>query len=154
MKTKTLKCAEPDYQALQDELERRYGPALAQDIVDQIRKTEAPDFIPGYVAVKAASEVLELFRGETREALRKLKGSRTTKAANDDGRLVSLETARLRHEFERLFDLYFLSQRGFYRIYRKAMSAYIEESPARKYRLPGHEKSHEQELAQGLAMAG
>lgn len=147
MKTKTLKCAEPDYQVLQDELEQRYGPALAQDIVDQLRKTEEPNFIPGYVAVKAASEVLELFRGEARCALRKLKKHKKMKPANDDGTLVDLGTARLRNEFERLFDLYFLSQRGFYRIYQKAMSAYIEESPARKYKLPGHEKSHEQELA-------
>ena len=131
---KTTKLTKPDYQDLQDELEKRYGPALAQDIVDQIRKVEEPDFSPGYVAVKAASEVLELFRGEAKAAIREVKELKSRDAANDEG-VVNLESARTRHEFERTLELYFQAQRGFYRIYRKALAAYTEEAPAtRKYR--------------------
>ena len=139
MKTKTLKRAKPDYQGLQDELERRYGPALAQDIVDQIRKVEKPDFSPGYVAVKAASEVLELFRGEAKAALREVKELKSRDAANDEG-VVNLESARARHEFECALELYFQAQKGFYRIYQKALAVYIEESPDHKYRKSRHEQ--------------
>ncbi len=122
MKTRPLNIAKPDYQALQDELERRYGPALAQDIVDQIRRTEDADFVPDYMAVKGASEVLELFRGEARESLRKLRqADNAVKAANDNHRLVNFEEARLRKECERLLGLYLLSQRALYRMYRKAI---------------------------------
>ncbi len=57
---------ESDHQALFEELEARYGSAVAQGIIDQIRKVEAPDLkgTPDYMAVKACSEMLELFRGE------------------------------------------------------------------------------------------
>ncbi|NCC23184.1 MAG: hypothetical protein EOM26_12115 [Alphaproteobacteria bacterium] len=145
MRTRKLNIAKPDYEALQDELERRYGPSLAQDIVDQIRRAEDEDFIPEYMAVKAASEALELFREETRQALRKLRQASTTSAANDNGRLVNFEAAKLRTEFERRLGLYFVSQYGFYRMYRKAL---------KKYSLPGYEKSREQEMARKIAIAG
>lgn len=132
----------PDYQALQDELERRYGPALAQDIVEQIRKVEEPSFVPGYIAVKAASEVLELFREEAKASLREIKVLRA-EAVADTENVVFLEPARKHQECERALGLYFQGQRGFYRLYRKALAAYTEEAPAsRKYR-----KVHEPETA-------
>ncbi len=150
METKIRKQAKPDYGALQDELERRYGPAVAQDIVDQIRRTETAAYVPGYMPVKAASEVVELFRKETRDALRRLKSQKRRQVANDEA-VINLELERMRQEFERLFGLYFQSQRGFYRLYCKAMSAYTEEAPAtRKYK----KTSHEQEMAQEMALAG
>jgi hypothetical protein len=139
----TNKQTKSDYRALQEELERRYGPGLAQDIVDQIRKAEIAEYVPGYMPVKAVSEVVEVFRAETRNALHKLKSCRKQVAANDDAG-ISLENERIRHEYERLYDLYFQAQRGFYRLYKKAMSACTEEAPAtRRYR----KTVHEQEMA-------
>lgn len=130
------------YQALQDELELRYGPALAQDIVDQIKKAEEPAFVPGYVGVKAASEVLELFRREAKGAVHDLKEYRLS-AAPDITDVLDLESARRHQQCKRALDLYFLAQSGFYRLYHKAFAAYIEEAPAtRKYR-----KAHEPESA-------
>jgi hypothetical protein len=143
METKNIKQPESDYRTLQEELERRYGPGLAQDITEQIRKTESPGVIPEYMQVKAASEVVEVFRAETRNALHKLKSCRKQVAVNDDA-VISLENERIRHEYERLYDLYFQAQRGFYRLYKKAMSACTEEAPAtRRYR----KTVHEQEMA-------
>ena len=64
---------EQGYIALYEELEARYGAALAQQIVDQIKKADKQDNRPEYMAVKAVSETLELFRGQTRQTLQKLK---------------------------------------------------------------------------------
>lgn len=59
MSIKTLETKENDYQALYEMLEVRYGPALAQSIIDEIRKADDPAHIPDYMGVKMLSEVLE-----------------------------------------------------------------------------------------------
>jgi hypothetical protein len=141
MKTNPRKQARPDYQALQDELERRYGEAQAQAIVEEIRKVEDPDFRPGYMPVKAASEVLELFREEARSAIRDLKlRNAATCAANDTGGVADLELKRLHRDLEKVLGLYSLSQRSFYRLYQKAIGFYSEETPAtREYKRTRHD---------------
>lgn len=47
------------YQTLYEALEVKYGPALAQSILEEIRKADNPAQIPDYMGVKMLSEVLE-----------------------------------------------------------------------------------------------
>jgi len=49
--------------ALREDLERRYGPAMAQDILDQLKKAEglnSPDAAADYLSVKTLSEGEEI----------------------------------------------------------------------------------------------
>lgn len=128
MDTQTKQQAQSHDQALQEELEVRYGPALAQQIADEIKKAEKAAHVPDFMAVKAVSETMELFRDEAQKALQNLKGRR--KAANDD--VTDMDEKRARQEFEKLFGLYLVAQHNFYEMYRKAMSAHLEEVPAWK----------------------
>lgn len=138
--SKDIRKTDIDYQALQEELERRYGPALAQEIVDQIRKAEQPDAVPDYMTVKAASEATELFRGETRRALKTLRKARTAKSDEASSRVVNLDNERAARELQRLFALYLGCQGSFYRLYGKAMRHHTEEirwqGPARRAEQP------------------
>lgn len=124
------KKTESDYRVLQEELERRYGPALAQEIVDQIKKAEQPETVPDYMVVKALSEATELFRSETRKAVRTLKqGKKPRKGTGEKSRIVDLGEERSLRDLERLFGLYFQCQGLFYRLYRKALAGCREEIP-------------------------
>lgn len=120
---KKIKQTRADYSALQEELERRYGPGLAQDIVEQIIKSEEPENVPGYMAVKAVSEVMELFRNEARDTLRELKIFKGAIVANDND-VLYLEAQRLRRKSEHYLALYFLARQSFYRMYHKAIGSY------------------------------
>jgi hypothetical protein len=60
----TEKTKEIDYFKLQEELERQYGPATAQDIVDRLKKTEKAGKEPDYMDVKLLSELAEKFRAQ------------------------------------------------------------------------------------------
>ena len=131
MDTQTKQQAQSRNQDLQEELESRYGPAIAQQTVDEINKAEKTAHVPDFMAVKAVSETMELFREEAQKALRNLKGRR--KAANDD--VANLDEKRARQEFEKLFGLYIAAQHNFYEMYRKAMTAHLEEIPTwKKYK--------------------
>jgi len=136
----------PDYQDLQDELEERYGPDLAQQIVDEIRKVERSDFEPNYTGAKAVSEALELFRGETREVLRRLQKHRSAVESGGIHRLAGanvadLETERLRIEFEKLFNLYFQAQKGYYDLFWRSMFYYgMKVPPLKRYKKTRHEQ--------------
>jgi len=56
----TIKKAEvQDYQALYETLEERYGPAIAQNIIDEVKKTDNPAYTPEYVDVRLLSDVVE-----------------------------------------------------------------------------------------------
>lgn len=132
MTTKTKKQKrEPDYQVLQEELELRYGPGIAQGIIDEIRKAENPDHVPGYMPVKAASEVLELFRNETRDALKSLKGKKYNPDNKEEG-VVDFREMVLRQDFEKKLRLYLIAQHGFYHLYNKAMCVHVKEVPVPK----------------------
>ena len=54
-----METREDELQALYEELECRYGPALAQSIIDEIRKADNPAYKPDYMPVKLMSEVME-----------------------------------------------------------------------------------------------
>lgn len=118
----------PDYQALQDELELRYGVAMAQEIMDEIRKVEDPDFLPDYITVKAASEVLEFFRTKTKEKLGELALRRMAGAWTAPG-VIDLNDRRIEKDAATFFGLYFQAQHIFYRLYARAMSQYTANAP-------------------------
>lgn len=105
-------------QALYEQLEVRYGAGLAQEIVDQIKKTEDRDNKPEFMAVKALSEVLEVFRGEAKEITKKLKVERVRSFPND---IANLEEKRLQNDLSNIFKCYWLVQHSFYKAYNKAL---------------------------------
>lgn len=110
------------YWALYEELEVRYGAPMAQQIVDQIQKVEDKAYQPDYMPVKAASEVLELFRAETKDSLTQLKAS---KAAQEDlaADVINLDAQRLQKNFERNLNCYWQIQHSFYEMYDRALEA-------------------------------
>ena len=112
-------------EALQAELEVRYGPAIAQEIIDQIKKTDDQDNKPEFMAVKALSEALEIFRGEAQEIIKKLKIERSKGFGEN---VKSLEMKRLQDELKTILNFYWVVQHVFYKSYQKAMK--ICEIPA------------------------
>ena len=109
------------YPVLQEELERRYGPAMAQEIVDQIKKAEKTDHQPDYMAVKAVSEAVELFRNEAQQAIHRIKARKTV--ANDD--ITNLGEKRAWKDLEKFFGLYVTMHCIYSRMYRKAIAPYV-----------------------------
>ena len=109
---------EQGYIALYEELEVRYGAALAQEIVDQIKKADEQDNQPEFMAVKAISEALEVFRADTKEIVKKLRNEQNRAFSGD---IANLDAKRLQNDLNRLLECYWLSQQAFYKMYRKAM---------------------------------
>lgn len=112
--------------ALREDLERRYGPAMAQDILDQLKKAEGlcgPKSAPDYLSVKTLSEGEELFRRDAQEALKRLKAWKRGKAESRQG-VIEFEGAFLLKEFERSFAFYMRFHKGYHVLYRQAMQAY------------------------------
>lgn len=130
------------FQALYEELEIRYGAGLAQEIVDQIKKTEDDTYKPEYMQVKALSEVLEVVRLDTKESVKKLK-SRRFKDLPDQ--ITVLEEKRLQREFDHLWKCYMTVQKGFYRLYNRGLK--ICEMPE-TYRYNRHTKPTKMKLSQ------
>ena len=115
-----------DDKALREDLERRYGPAMAQDILDQLKKAEGvcgPKSAPEYLSVKTLSEGEEMYRRDAQEALKRLKASKRGKVeARKD--VVEFEGPFLLKEFERSFGFYLRFNKGYHVLYRQAMQAY------------------------------
>lgn len=109
---------ETSLQALHEELEVRYGPAMAQEIIDEIEKTEDQDNKPEYMAVKALSEALEIFRADAQETVKKLKKIKFNDFPVD---VASLEEKRLQNELKHIFNCYWLIQHSFYTLYERAL---------------------------------
>ena len=112
--------------ALREDLERRYGPAMAQDILDQLKKAEGvcgTQTAPDYLSVKALSEGEEMYRRDAQEALKRLKASKRGQKVSRVG-VVEFEGAFLLKEFERSFAFYMRFHKGYHVLYRQAMQAY------------------------------
>lgn len=109
---------ETSLQALHEELEVRYGPAMAQEIIDQIKKTEDQDNKPEYMAVKVLSEVVEVFRADAKEIVKKLKNIKSNNFPTD---IANLEEKRLQNDLKHIFDCYWLVQHSFYTLYARAL---------------------------------
>jgi hypothetical protein len=109
-----------------EDLERRYGPAMAQEILDQLKKAENPkgNSKPAdYFSVKALSEGSEIYRREAQTALKRLKAWKNeNQNARDD--VVGLEGIFLQREFEKSFSFFLRFNRGYHVLYRQAMEAY------------------------------
>ena len=135
MSTKINPRTQNEYWALQEELEQRYGPGLAQEIIDQIKKADDPDDVPPYMTVKTLSEATEIFREDTRRKVKEVRTSKNVK--NASANVVSFGAERQMRELEHMLALYFQCQQTFYRLYRKALAAYIEDMPGKKKYQPG-----------------
>lgn len=109
--------------ALAEDLERRYGPAMAQDILDQLKKAEEDNDPADYMSVKTLSEGEELYRRDAQEALKRLKASNMAKIKARSG-VIEFEGAFLLKEFERSFAFYMRFHKGYHVLYRQAMQAY------------------------------
>jgi hypothetical protein len=131
MSTKTNTHTQCEYWALQEELEQRYGPGLAQEIIDQIKKADDPDDVPPYMTVKTLSEATEIFREDTRRKVKAVRRSKDVDKALTKN-VISFGAERQMRELEHMLALYFHCQQTFYRLYRKALAAYIEEMPGQK----------------------
>lgn len=115
-----------DLQKLQQELEQKYGPAVAQDIADRLRKSGHGAKAPDYMDVKAMSELQEKFRAQAMMAVWRLKewrNAQTKKAL--DRNLIVLEGAFLRRQCEDAVKLYRHAHKTYFRMYREAMAAIV-----------------------------
>ena len=112
-----------DTQKLQDELEKQYGPAVAQDIIDRIRKNGNVAKAPDYMDVKAMSELQERFRAQAMMAVWRLKAWRkgqNKKAFQEN--LIQLEGAFLQRQCEDAIKLYRQANKAYFAMYREAIS--------------------------------
>lgn len=123
-----------DIQKLQEELEKQYGPAVAQDIVDRIRKNGPIAKTPEYMDVKAMSELQERFRAQAMMAVWRLKEWRKTqnKAAFHKN-LVQLEGVFLQRQCEDVIALYRLANKSYFAMYRDAMAAFTAPAYTTSY---------------------
>lgn len=110
-----------DIQLLQDELEQRYGPAAAQDIIDQLLKTQRQDDVTSCLLVKALCDMTGLFREEAKETLAAFRASRATPARYGDN-VLSLEASRLEQKFRKIYRLYWISMKLYYPLYGTALA--------------------------------
>lgn len=108
---------------LREDLERRYGPAMAQDILDQLKKADASTGSADYLSIKTLSEGEELYRRDAQEVLKRLKASKRDKAQSHNG-VIEFEGAFLLKEFERSFSFYLRFHKGYHVLYRQAIQAY------------------------------
>lgn len=117
------KTKEIDYSKLQEELEALYGPAVSQDIVDRIRKTETTGREPDYMDVKLLSEMAEKFRAQAMMSVWRLKEwRRCDKSRRLQKNLVDLEGAFLQRQCEDAIKLYREANRSYFSMYREAMA--------------------------------
>jgi hypothetical protein len=121
--------AEIDLGRLQEDLEKQYGPAVAQDIVDRLRQTEGAAPVkkaPDYMDVKALSELAERFRAQAMMAVWRLREWR--KAEDRKGctvNLIELEGVFLQRQCEDAIILYRQANKSYWATYREAMAVYV-----------------------------
>ena len=109
-----------------EDLERRFGPAMAQQIMDELKKAENPKKLASdinYMGAKALSEASEMYRREAQIALRDYRKWKSDKHAVWKD-VVDIEGALLKKEFQRNFNFYRRFNKGFFTIYRQAMKTY------------------------------
>lgn len=109
-----------------EDLERRFGPAMAQQIMDELKKAEKPKKVASgidYMSAKTLSEASEMYRRDAQTALRRYKNWKgECGVAMQD--VVDMEGAFLKKEFQRSFDFYRRFNKGFFTVYRQAMQTY------------------------------
>jgi Zn-finger domain-containing protein len=124
-----------DVQKLQEELEKQYGPAVAQDIADRIRKNGPIAKAPEYMDVKAMSELQERFRAQAMMAVWRLKEWRKAQAKSARHQnLVQLEGVFLQRQCEDAIALYRLANKNYFAMYCEAMAAFAVPMAYNQYK--------------------
>lgn len=114
-----------DIQKLQDELEKQYGPAVAQDIADHLRKNGPITKTPDYMDVKAMSELQERYRAQAMMAVWKLKQWRKVQDQPAFHKnLIQLEGVYLQRQCEDAIALYRRANKSYFAMYREAVAAF------------------------------
>ena len=125
-------------ETLQEQLERQYGPAVAQDIMDRLYKDQPAAKVakpaPDYMDVKAMSEIAERQRAQ---AMMDIWTLREWRKANDASRpshknLISLEGVCLERKCAEAIKAYRHSHKTYFEMYREALAA-ITGKPAMPY---------------------
>lgn len=116
-----------DVSKLQEDLESQYGPAVAQDIIDRIKKTGNVARTPDYMDVKAMSELQERFRAQAMMAVWKLREWRKgqKKKFLFQKNLIDLEGVFLQRQCEDAVALYRMANKTYFAMYRAAMASFI-----------------------------
>lgn len=108
--------------ALHAELELKYGPAVAQGLVDDLARRQTGR-APQYMDVKALSELQERFRAQAMVAVWRLKEwRRGNKARGFEQNLIQLEGALLRRQCEDAVRLYRQATKSYFAMHRAAMA--------------------------------
>ncbi len=137
------KFTEKDDLALLADLERRFGEAMAQEIMAEVKKADNMSKglikeIPGYCGIKALSEGAELYRREAQEALERLKAWKYRHAEDKPG-IVEWDGAFLQRQFQRKHQFYMRFHKSYFILYRQAMDAYrvsgITTNPYKEVRI-------------------
>jgi hypothetical protein len=106
MNKKKIKIKEISDLDLLKDLERRFGPAAAQQILEQIKKAEAmntgQDSTTDYMAVKAVSEAVETYRSDARAMLKRIKSL----AGAEQGVAVRIDRILLERRFGQSLGIY------------------------------------------------
>ncbi|MEO1193315.1 MAG: hypothetical protein AAFY02_16250 [Pseudomonadota bacterium] len=131
MKRFDIDMTETDYTILQKALEKRYGEAVAEDIMKHIRLADQPNAEPNYCSVKALSEVTEKSRDEVREKVKRVKRDKPKSETRASG-VVDFDREKRHADLEEALDLYLRSQRLYYRSYQKMRRALMDEVPEPK----------------------
>lgn len=114
-----------DVQRLQVELEKQYGPAVAQDIIDRIIKNGNTAKAPDYMDVKAMSELQERFRAQAMMAVWRLREWRKAQGKPAfPQNLIQLEGVFLQRQCEDAIALYRMANKSYFAMYREAMAAF------------------------------
>ena len=120
-----------DLQKLQDDLEKQYGPAVAQDIVDRLKKNGNVAKTPDYMDVKAMSEIQERFRAQAMMAVWRLKEWRRAQHKNIfQKNLVQLEGVFLQRQCEDAIRLYRQANKSYFAMYREALACILATPPS------------------------
>ncbi|WP_306257368.1 hypothetical protein [Pararhizobium sp. IMCC21322] len=114
-----------DNEALKAELEKRYGEAVAQEIMDQIERATVETTVPDYMPFKASTEMLELFRGEAQDLSKELRKMRRSRK---ESKIAYIAERTLEIEFNRIFRLYWTSMKLHHALYHKVKTALSKPS--------------------------
>lgn len=117
-------------ETLQEQLERQYGPAVAQDIIDRLNKDQqtpkAAQPAPSYMDVKAMSEMAETLRAQAMMDIWELREWRKAHDANRPSHknLISLEGVSVERKCQESIKLYRHTNKTYFEMYREAMNAF------------------------------
>jgi len=119
-----LKQTEIDYTKLQEELESKYSVAIAQDIIDQLRKSQNATNEPEYMDVKTMSELVEKFRAQANLAIWRMREWRQRPKANRyQVSLIDMEGVFLERQCRDAIKLYREANTTYFAMFRRAMAA-------------------------------